>query len=208
MLVRPKAQPRRELRWDERALRVLDHLDRPDVAGGFLRVLGGPGTGKTTLLTETVVRRIVDRGVDPEHVLVLTPNRRAAQDLRERIAARLTGLAGGTELAGGAAGEPPGLLRTVREPLVRSVHSYAFAVLRLQATLHGDPPPRLLSGPEQDSGVRELLVPVAAIAAASTWRSPSESSVSRERARRQSGSLIHRRNSRSIAPCSQAGSNG
>ena len=144
MLVRPKTPPRRELRWDEAALRVLDH------DGGFLRVLGGPGTGKTTLLTEAVVRRILDRGVDPEQVLVLTPNRRAAQELRERIVERLT------ELTSETAREH-GFLRTVREPLVRSVHSYAFAVLRLQATLHGDPPPRLLSGPEQDSVVRELL---------------------------------------------------
>lgn len=145
VLVRPKAPPRRRLRWDEAGLRVLDH------DGGFLRVLGGPGTGKTTLLVEAVVRRILDREVDPEQVLVLTPSRRAAQDLRERITERLTELSAD----GGASG--PGLLRTVREPLVRSVHSYAFAVLRLQATRNGDPPPRLLSGPEQDSVVRELL---------------------------------------------------
>jgi superfamily I DNA/RNA helicase/RecB family exonuclease len=142
LLIRPKTAPRRELRWDEAGLRVLNH------EGGLLRVLGGPGTGKTTLLVEAVARRIVDRGVDPERILVLTANRRAGQDLRERITERLA------ELAGEDRGES---LRTVREPLVRSVHSYAFAVLRLQATLHGEPPPRLLSGPEQDAMVRELL---------------------------------------------------
>lgn len=49
------------------------------------------------------------------------------------------------------------VLRTVREPLVRTVHSYAFAVLRAKAVLAGEPPPRLLSGPEQDALVRELL---------------------------------------------------
>lgn len=119
-----------------------------DNEGGFLRVLGGPGTGKTTLLVEAVARRILDRGVDPERILVLTANRRAGQDLRERITERLAELAGEERSA---------LPRTVREPLVRSVHSYAFAVLRLQATLYGEPPPRLLSGPEQDSMVRELL---------------------------------------------------
>ncbi|CCQ17054.1 putative ATP-dependent DNA helicase [Rhodococcus sp. AW25M09] len=48
-------------------------------------------------------------------------------------------------------------LRATREPLVRTVHSYAFAVLRLQASLYGNPPPRLLTGAEQDAVVREML---------------------------------------------------
>ncbi|MGH3987296.1 MAG: ATP-dependent helicase, partial [Pseudonocardiaceae bacterium] len=75
-------------------------------------------------------------------VLVLTASRRAAADLRERIIERLAA---------------HGVMPTVREPLVRTVHSYAFAVLRLQASLQDLPPPRLLSGPEQDVVVRELL---------------------------------------------------
>ena len=118
-----------------------------DSRGGFLRVLGGPGTGKTSLLAETVARRIAERSVDPEQVLVLTASRRAAQRLREQVTERLATLAPAAS----------GLPRTVREPVVRTVHSYAFAVLLLQATLHGDSPPRLLSGPEQDAVVRELL---------------------------------------------------
>jgi superfamily I DNA/RNA helicase/RecB family exonuclease len=103
--------------------------------------LGGPGTGKTTLVAHTVADR-VHRGVDPEQVLVLTSSRLAAADLRDRIVERL--------VAGG-------VTPTVREPLVRTVHSYAFSVLRLQASLQDVPPPRLLSGPEQDVVIRELL---------------------------------------------------
>ncbi|HEY2764069.1 MAG TPA: ATP-dependent DNA helicase [Pseudonocardiaceae bacterium] len=114
-------------------------MDHP---GGPLRVLGGPGTGKTTLVAHTVADRVLRRGVDPEQVLVLTSSRRAAGDLRERIIEQLA--------AGGAS-------PTVREPLVRTVHSYAFALLRLQAARDELPPPRLLSGPEQDVVVRELL---------------------------------------------------
>jgi superfamily I DNA/RNA helicase/RecB family exonuclease len=106
-----------------------------------LRVVGGPGTGKTMLIVHTVADR-VRRGADPEQVLVLTSSRRAAAELRERIVERL--------VAGG-------VTPTVREPLVRTVHSYAFSVLRLQASLHDVPPPRLLSGPEQDVVIRELL---------------------------------------------------
>ena len=45
----------------------------------------------------------------------------------------------------------------VREPLVRTVHSYAFAVLRLAAQRTGDPPPRLITSAEQDGIIRELL---------------------------------------------------
>ncbi len=141
-LVSPAPAVRGEFEWDASARRVLDNH------AGFVRLLGGPGTGKTALLVETVARRIVDSGVDPEQVLVLAASRRAAQRLREQITARLA------ELAPADGSDVP---RTVREPTVRTVHSYAFAVLRLQSALHGDPPPRLLSGPEQDAVVRELL---------------------------------------------------
>ena len=40
---------------------------------------------------------------------------------------------------------------------MRTVHSLAFAVLRLQAAGTGSPPPRLITGSEQDAVVRELL---------------------------------------------------
>ena len=45
----------------------------------------------------------------------------------------------------------------VREPLVRTVHSYAFAVLGQAARRNGDPPPRLITSAEQDGIIRELL---------------------------------------------------
>jgi superfamily I DNA/RNA helicase/RecB family exonuclease len=122
--------------WGPDAHCVLDHV------GGPLRVLGGPGTGKTTLVAHTVADRVLRRGADPERVLVLTSSRRTATDLRDRIVERLAA---------------HGVTPTVREPLVRTVHSYAFAVLRIQASLQDLPPPRLLSGPEQDVVIRELL---------------------------------------------------
>jgi superfamily I DNA/RNA helicase/RecB family exonuclease len=118
---------------------VLDEHQRQVVAhaGGPLLVLAGPGTGKTTTIVETVVDRVERRGADPERVLVLTFGRKAAGELRERITSRLG--------------------RTTRTPLALTFHSYAYALLRREAVLAGEPPPRLLSGPEHLLEVRRLL---------------------------------------------------
>ncbi|TCJ99534.1 UvrD-like helicase family protein [Nocardia alba] len=107
------------------------------------QVLGGPGTGKTALLVDLVTARIVD-GADPASVLVLTHTKHAAAALRDAI----------THQLGPAAGGIPG---ASREPMVRTLHSYAFSVLRRHADLHGNPPPRLLTGAEQDAVLREML---------------------------------------------------
>jgi superfamily I DNA/RNA helicase/RecB family exonuclease len=149
---RPRVGPP-EPEWDAAARRVLEHRSGP------LRVVGGPGTGKTTVLLAAVARRI-RAGDDPERTLVLVGSRRAAGELRERIidlAFRCVST-GGTPPGG--VDQPDmrrGAERTTREPLVRTVHSYAFAVLRLHAARNGDPPPRLLAGAEQDAVVRDLL---------------------------------------------------
>jgi superfamily I DNA/RNA helicase/RecB family exonuclease len=105
--------------------------------------MGGPGTGKTALLVDLVIARIVD-GADPASVLVLTHTKHAAAALRDAI----------THQLGPAAGGIPG---ASREPMVRTLHSYAFSVLRRHADLHGNPPPRLLTGAEQDAVLREML---------------------------------------------------
>jgi superfamily I DNA/RNA helicase len=91
----------------------------------IVRIVGGPGTGKTTRLIDAAVAHIAG-GADPESVLLLTSDRLTAAT-RGALTARL--------LNAGAAEVP-----VVREPLVRSVHSYAFAVLRKAAAQAGDPP--------------------------------------------------------------------
>ncbi|WP_245719221.1 ATP-dependent DNA helicase [Micromonospora rhizosphaerae] len=103
-------------------------------------VVGGPGTGKTSTLIEAVAARVAD-GVDPERILVLTFGRRGATELRHRIEARVAGDGH----------------RVVREPLVRTFPAYAFGLLRRAAAERGEPSPRLLTGPEQDLIIRELL---------------------------------------------------
>ncbi len=106
-----------------------------------VRVVGGPGTGKTTMLLDAAVERIA-AGADPESVLLLTPVRSPAS-VRSALTARLLAA---------RPGQP-----VVREPLVRSLHGYAFAVLRKAAERAGDPPPRLVTRAEQDGIIRELL---------------------------------------------------
>lgn len=103
---------------------------------GPLLVLAGPGTGKTTTIVEAIAGRLAD-GLDPDAVLALTFGRRAALDLRERLAARLGG----------------GLL-----PTISTFHSFAYALLR-QASRPDEyeQAPRLLSGAEEDVRIRELL---------------------------------------------------
>lgn len=111
------------------------------------QVLGGPGTGKTALLVDLAAERIA-AGADPDSVLVLTHSKQAAGAVRDAITTRLSGPEPGVE------GGVPG---ATREPLVRTLHSYAFAVLRRHAMAHGNPPPRLLTGAEQDAVLREML---------------------------------------------------
>ncbi|MER6103917.1 ATP-dependent DNA helicase [Streptomyces sp. NPDC001832] len=117
---------------------LLDAAQRAvvDHPGGPLLVLAGPGTGKTTTLVEAVAARVA-RGGDPARILVLTFSRKAAVELRDRMAARL-----------GAA----------RGPQATTFHSFCYALVRAHqdADLFAEPM-RLLSGPEQDVTVRELL---------------------------------------------------
>jgi superfamily I DNA/RNA helicase/RecB family exonuclease len=108
---------------------------------GVVRVLGGAGTGKSSLLIQAATAQIA-AGCDPESVLLLTGSARLGGQARAAITSAL--LSAGSRAV-------------VREPLVRTVHSYAFAVLRLAAQRNGDPPPRLITSAEQDGIIRELL---------------------------------------------------
>ncbi|MDX3225733.1 ATP-dependent DNA helicase [Streptomyces sp. ME19-01-6] len=129
-LVRTRPDPVAAPALDARQRAVVDH------PGGPLLVLAGPGTGKTTTLVEAVTER-VRGGADPERILVLTFSRKAAVELRDRMAARL----------GGARG-----------PQATTFHSFCYALVRAHQDMDifADPL-RLMSGPEQDVVVRDLL---------------------------------------------------
>ncbi|MEB3048901.1 ATP-dependent DNA helicase [Mycolicibacter sp. MYC123] len=124
-------------RWSPDACAALDPARR-----GVLRVLGGPGTGKTSLLVDAAVAHVAG-GVDPESVLLLTPGRVSTAARAAMTAALL--------------GARPAGRSVIRESVVRTVHSYAFAVLQRAARRAEAAPPRLVTGAEQDSVIRELL---------------------------------------------------
>jgi superfamily I DNA/RNA helicase/RecB family exonuclease len=117
---------------DEFQQSVVDH------PGGPLLVLAGPGTGKTTTLVEAIVDRVDHRGATPESVLALTFSRKAAEQLRDRVTARLG--------------------RTLATTLSSTFHSFAYGLVRRYsaADLYAAPL-RLLSAPEQDVILQELL---------------------------------------------------
>jgi len=131
-LVRPTSGRAAAPELDAHQRSVVDH------AGGPLLVLAGPGTGKTTTLVEAVVDRIDRRGVDPASVLALTFSRKAAEQLRDRVTARVG--------------------QTLSTGLSATFHSFAYGLVRA----HGpkglyDEPLRLLSAPEQDVVLQRLL---------------------------------------------------
>ncbi len=120
---------------------VLDDAQRAVVAhrrgAGPLVVLGAPGTGRTTTLLEALAARVERDGADPASLLLLAPTRTSAAALRDRLSSRLG--------------------RTTTQALARTPHAYAWGLLRRAAVLAGRPAPRLLSGPEQDSLIADLL---------------------------------------------------
>src|SRR5215212_12267312 len=94
---------------------LLDESQRAVVAheGGPLLVLAGPGTGKTTTMVESVVELVERRGVDPSQILALTFSRKAAEQLRDRVTARLG--------------------RTLGTSLAATFHSFAYSLVRQHA---------------------------------------------------------------------------
>lgn len=109
-------------------------VDLASTASGV--VVGAPGTGKTTALVARVAA-LVEGGVDPDGVLVLTPSRQTATALRDRLAIAVD--------------------RATSGPLARSVASFAFQLVRAHAVAIDAEPPQLLTGGDEDQLIHDLL---------------------------------------------------
>lgn len=84
--------------------------------GSHMRLLAGPGTGKTHTLTRRVLYLVTEQGVPPSRILCLTFTRVAAYDLRAKIQRHL---------------KPMGL----DFPHVSTLHAFALRQLLRNATL-------------------------------------------------------------------------
>ncbi|MCT2338406.1 ATP-dependent DNA helicase [Corynebacterium sp. p3-SID1056] len=106
---------------------------------GLWKVVGEAGAGVTSFLVDTAVAaagRAAKNGEDASGIVVLASSKEAAARMRAEISDRLAA---------------SGFVSSA--PLVRSVHSLAFAVLRQRY----EQEIRLISGAEQDAVIRELL---------------------------------------------------
>lgn len=99
-------------------------------------VVGAAGSGKTATVVERVAA-LVRGGLAPDEVVVLTPTRQAATRLRDRLA-----LAVQVATAGA---------------LARSVAAFSYQVIRAHAVQTGAEPPQLLTGPDEDQLLADLL---------------------------------------------------
>lgn len=102
---------------------------------GTWKVTGEAGSGVSSFLVDTAVHAI-EQGAEPSGLVLLTASKESASRLRVELSDRLAGSGFVTEA-----------------PLVRSVHSLTFALVRQAAR----EPIRLISGAEQDAVFRQLL---------------------------------------------------
>jgi len=109
-------------------------VDLPPDASGV--VVGASGSGKTTAIIARV-EALLHAGIAPDELLVLTPTRAGATALRDRLAIAV-------RMA------TPG-------PLARSLAAFAYQLVRAHAVAVGDEPPQLLTGPDEDRMLQDLL---------------------------------------------------
>lgn len=98
-------------------------------------VIGAPGTGKTRLVRELAVKLVKENPA--VRVAVLSPDRRAASDLRNKISFDL--------------GYLPGALS------VQSLTAFAFGIVSAYSQFVGRREPELISGSRQDALIKEIL---------------------------------------------------
>lgn len=110
---------------------------------GAVLALGGPGTGKTTVLVERFIRLATTAGCSPDRVLFLVPNRAQKMALQDGLTHRLLFDEG---------------LEALIEVPVYTWHGFAnHLVSRHYDRLAYAEPPVLLTSPEQWGDVRDAL---------------------------------------------------
>ncbi|WP_124053971.1 UrvD/REP family ATP-dependent DNA helicase [Arcanobacterium ihumii] len=112
----------------------LDVIDRC-VSPCALSVIGAPGSGKTEVLKQAVAKVIEANPM--ARVAVLSPDRRAASQLRNELSVALGGL---SEFIS-----------------VQSINAFSFRIISEYAQRSGRQEPELISGPDQDVVLKEIF---------------------------------------------------
>lgn len=123
--------------------------------GSALLVAAGAGSGKTSVLVERVIRRVVQEGVDVDQLLVVTFTEAAAAEMKERIGHAILTAIGApgsdrTQLAR--------QLHLLDRALISTLHSFCLQVIR-QAGVHSPAGPGFRVADEAETGIlRELTL--------------------------------------------------
>jgi DNA helicase-2/ATP-dependent DNA helicase PcrA len=123
---------------------VLDGLDLDQRAAasarGPLLIIAGPGTGKTRTLTHRIAHQVTELGRPARQFLAITFTRRAAQEMRDRLA----GLGAGPTIASPTIASPtiasPAGASPADELTVTTFHGLGLRILREHAEAAGLPP--------------------------------------------------------------------
>lgn len=75
---RPATKIGRTMDFNEAQIAAVTHLDGP------MMVLAGPGSGKTTVITHRI-KKLLEQGVSPSSILVITFTKAAAVEMKERF---------------------------------------------------------------------------------------------------------------------------
>ncbi len=117
-----------------------------ETEGVDLCVVAGAGTGKTRVLTERIVHRVVRRGADLRRMLAITFTEKAAAEMKSRLAAAL-------EKAG-----RPSAREEVEAAAISTIHAFCARLLREHAVEAGvDPQFGVLDEIASDARQRDAL---------------------------------------------------
>jgi len=108
-----------------------------DTKDGFVLVLAGAGTGKTTTMTERIFN-LVQKGVKPENILAVTFTNRAATDMKLKLSKKLK--------------------NEIDQITMTTFHSFCARILREEAEMAGYRPGfYIISQNEQKNMIKKHL---------------------------------------------------
>ena len=138
----------------EKRIWTNEQLSAINATGGELLVTAAAGSGKTSVLTERIVRLITEGGTSVDRLLVLTFSHAAADEMKERISSRISALIA----------EDPNNMRLFDQQMrlsrayISTVHSFCASLIRDNFKAAGVSSDfRIIEGAEYDVLQSEVL---------------------------------------------------